>query len=129
TAFWCAKQSLSSEFIETPDQVRRRRLIQEAGKLIQRVVDRPRAYQSRDWHRAMEMYNEADIDSLAVLEHQLRSPDLAPSCSLGTVQPEEMIHGVVADMIARRSRLLFIRYEYRSLTGPLQGPGRLLTYF
>ena len=124
---WCSKQSLSAESQETPDLLRRRRLFDEAGRLLASVSG-PGAYESREWQRAFEMIKEADPDSIAPLEHQLRSPDLKPSASLGETHSEETCRALVADVIARRARLLSSRYRFEAGTGDVHSPGRLLIY-
>jgi hypothetical protein len=124
---WCSKQSLSAESQETPDLLRRRRLVDEAGRLLA-SVSRQGSYESREWQRALEMFKEADPDSIAPLEYQLRSPDLKPSSSLGETDSEETCRAVVADVIARRSRLLSSRYGFEAGMGDLDSPGRLLIY-
>jgi len=71
----------------------------------------------------MDMLKEADPDSLALLEDQLRSPDLTPHSSLGEISHEGLRQDIVAEVILRRSRLL------SSSNHPAEDqPGRLLIY-
>jgi len=121
---WCSRQALLAEAKETMESLRRRRLVQDAGKLLQR-----HAYGTPGWLRAFEMLKEAQPDSLAPLEDQLRSSVLKPSVSIGDIcsQPE-MINAIVAEVIAKRSQVLAIDRSDHTDYQSLKSAGRLLVY-
>lgn len=122
TVCWCATQPTMSEATESQESVYRRGLIEEAGNILRR---RP-AYESDKWRRAMDMLKEAQPDSLAPLEHQLRSSVLRPLANIGATITEEEREAIVSGVVSERSRLLQI---HESDYGKRwQDLGRLLIY-
>lgn len=75
----------------------------------------------------MDLIKEADPDSLAPLENQLRSPELKPPDSIGSSYSDESRLEIVNGVIDRRSSLM----QARLLQNPAATdrlPGRLLLY-
>ena len=102
TVSWCSTQPMTSEATESQESIHGRRLIEEAGEILRL---RPR-YESDDWQRAMDMLKEADPDSLAPLEHQLRSTALKPRADIGVTITEQEREAIVSGVVSARSRLL-----------------------
>jgi hypothetical protein len=124
TVLWCSRQQLSPRAEETTELLRRRRLVDEAGKLL-----RQHAYETRGWQRAMEMLKEAQPDSLAPLEDQLRSAILKPSIPIEDIcSKPEMIQVIVAEVIAKRSQILALDSSGYTSGQLLETAGRLILY-
>jgi hypothetical protein len=118
TISWCLRQSFSSSSQETPEMLHRRWLTKEAGKLLQHAGHGQEALNSPAWRKAMDMLKEADPDSLAPLEHQLRSPQLKPRQALGENITDIERQLLVTEVVSHRANLL-------ALSGNI-GPGRTL---
>jgi hypothetical protein len=124
TVSWCSRQPLLAEAEETKELLRRRRLVQDAAKLLQR-----HAYETPGWLRAFEMLKEAQPDSLAPLENQLRSSVLKPSIPIGDIcSKPEMINAIVAEVVKKRSQFLAIDPSDHTDYQSLKSEGRLLVY-
>jgi hypothetical protein len=139
TINWCERQPIVAAIDESEEIKRRRNLGKQAGELIHRAIEKRSQFlnrllrrnytHSRLWRRGMELYRQADLDSIAPLSLQLRTPGLVPTKSLSDVQTESEREEVVRSVVMRRSRLL------RSGTELAQGKsdydlhgGRLLLY-
>jgi hypothetical protein len=132
-ALWCSLQELSAFHQDSPDQARRRELLKEANRLatagyngdswLQRFLPN-----GRRWARAMNLIKEADPDSLAPLEHQLRSSKLKPTDSIGSSYSEESIQEIVNGVIDLRSSLIKSQLFREHTTPPSQLRGRFLLY-
>jgi hypothetical protein len=106
TILWCSRQSFSPDQLESEETLHRRELIREAGGLLQRAGHGRDALESPDWRRAINILTEADPDSLAPLQDQLRSPQLKPRNALGEDITEAERQQIVTEVISRRSKLL-----------------------
>ena len=125
---WCSQQSLSSDTQETPEMLRRREVIRQAGALLRRVSGRRRPTNDPDWRRAMEMLVEANPDSLAPLESQLRSPLLTPYSALGKTIDDSERNAIVSEVVRRRSKLLSSVAVANPESQLSERTGRLLRY-
>jgi hypothetical protein len=76
----------------------------------------------------MNLIREADPDSLAPLEHQLRSPALKPAESIGRIYDEERRQEIVNNVIDLRSSLIKSHLARELSNSPYQHRGRLLLY-
>jgi hypothetical protein len=76
----------------------------------------------------MNLIREADPDSLASLEHQLRSSKLKPTDSIGSSCSEEWNQEIVNGVIDLRSSLIKSQLFWEHATPPSQPRGRLLLY-
>lgn len=77
----------------------------------------------RRWTRAMKLISEADPDSLAPLEHQLRSSELRPATSIGSSScSEESRQEIVNRVIDLRSSLMKSELSLQSLIPPVSSP-------
>ncbi len=131
-ASWCSLHELIATHEDSPEQARRRRMISEASSLLRAAYKggwHNKLSETREWSKAMALLKESDPDSLAPLEHQLRTIALKPSVSIGDpfcseTELEEAVIGVVE----RRSTLLKSRLstDYMKLGTALSG--RLLRY-
>ena len=139
TIAWCECQKIVGTVDESEEIKRRRNLGEQAGELIRRAyAERSQFWSrllrrdymhSRHWRRGTELYRQADLSSIAPLSLQLRTPELAPTKSLGEVRTEPEREEVVRSVVLRRSQLS------GSGTEPAQGKsdcdlrgGRLLLY-
>lgn len=130
-AFWCSFQKLTAFYQDSPDESRRRELLKEANRLLatprfgaswlQRFLP-----SGRRWKRAMNLIREADPDSLAPLENQLRSSTLKPTNSIGSSYSEQSIHEIVNQVVDVRSSLIKSQPLREDAIG--QPRGRLLLY-
>ena len=77
----------------------------------------------------MNLIREADPDSLAPLEHQLRSSKLKPTDSIGSSYSEESRQEIVNGVIDLRSSLIKSHRFREHATPSSQLRGRLLLYF
>lgn len=82
----------------------------------------------RRWTRAMNLIREADPDSLAPLEHQLRSSMLKPADSIGHSCSEESRQEIVNGVINRRSLLIKSQLSPAQAIRDGQLRGRLMLY-
>ncbi len=82
----------------------------------------------RSWTHAMHLLREADPDSLAPLEHQLRSSVLKPADSIGSIYSEEQRQQIVNNVITLRSSLIKSDLSNERPIMPSQLQGRLLLY-
>lgn len=111
-ALWCSLQTLTGLHQDSPDEARRRGLMKEASSLLASARYpgdswlRRSLPSGRRWTRAMNLISEADPNSLAPLEHQLRSSTLKPADSIGRSGSEESIQETVNGVIALRSSLI-----------------------
>jgi hypothetical protein len=128
TVSWCSIQPMSSEAVETPESIRRRALTVEACNILRGVSHRRAAYESAEWRRAMDMLKEADPDTLAPLEHQLRTSALKPLSALGEFISESQRESIVAEVVSIRSRLLSIEQSPRQIRYCSEDLGRILIY-
>ena len=76
----------------------------------------------------MNLLREADPDSLAPLEHQLRSSTLKPTDSIGSSYSEESRQEMVNQVIDLRSSAIKSQPLREHATSPSQLRGRLLLY-
>jgi hypothetical protein len=76
----------------------------------------------------MDMFKEADPNSLAPLEDQLRSPQLMPRCALDTDISEAERQQIVAAVVSGRSQLLSSHETTAEGTLDQTDMGRLLIY-
>src|SRR5882724_3082569 len=112
-ALWCSLQAVTGLHRDSPDEARRRRLVKEAGFLLTSARYPGDSWLQRSlpngrrWTRAMNLIREADSDSLAPLEHQLRSSTLKPADSIGSSScSEELRQETVNGVITLRSSLI-----------------------
>jgi hypothetical protein len=133
-ALWCSLQELTAIHQDSPDQSRRRELLKEANRLLATAKYHGEGWLQRSlpngrrWTRAMNLLREADPDSLAPLEHQLRSPKLKPTDSIGSSYFEESRQEIVNGVIGLRSSLIKLQVFPEHATPPSQTRGRLLLY-
>lgn len=133
-ALWCSLQELTAIHQDSPDQSRRRELLKEANRLLATAKYKGEGWLQRSlpngrrWTRAMNLVKEADPDSLAPLEHQLRSSKLKPTDSIGSNYSEESRKEIVDGVIDLRSSLINSQLFWEHATPPSQLPGRLLIY-
>lgn len=132
-ALWCSFQELTAFHQDSPDESRRRELLKEANRLL--ATPRPRASwiqrflpNGRRWTCAMNLIREADPDSLAPLEHQLRSSTLKPTDSIGSNCSEESIQEIVNQVVDLRSSLIKSQPLRKDAIATGQLRGRLLIY-
>lgn len=128
---WIAAQELTAVHQDSPDQARRRLLLEEASRLLRTARYPGESWLKRSlpsgrrWTRAMDLLKHADPDSLAPLEHQLRSPVLKPPDSIGSFISEATRSEIVNRLIYLRSSLV------QSTGGTLSldcGQGKILLY-
>ena len=111
-ALWCSFQELTASHQDSPDESRRRELLKEADRLLATASYTGKSWLQRSlpsgrrWTRAMNLLREADPDSLAPLEHQLRSSTLKPTDSIGSSYSEESIQEMVNQVIDLRSSVI-----------------------
>ena len=133
-ALWCSLQELTAFHQDSPDQARRRELLKEANRLLVKARYRGQSWlqrslpNGRQWTRAMNLIREADPDSLASLEHQLRSSKLKPTDSIGSSYCEESRQEIVNRVIDLRSSLIKSQLFGEHATPSSQLRGRLLLY-
>ncbi len=133
-ALWCSLQELTAFHQDSPEEGRRRELLKEANALLATVKYKREGWLQRflpceeRWTRAMNLIREADPDTLAPLENQLRSPKLKPPDSIGSSYSEESRQEMVDAVIDFRSSLIraHLLQEPTSSHGQLRG--RLLFY-
>ena len=111
-ALWCSRQELTAFHEDSPDEARRRDLLKEANSLLATVRHRREGWLQRFlpteqlWSRAIDLIREADPNTLAPLENQLRSPELKPLDSIGSSYSEESRQEMVDAVIELRSSLI-----------------------
>ena len=133
-ALWCSFQELTALHQDSPDESRRRELLKEANRLLMTTKYPGESWlqrclpKGRRWTRAMNLIREADPDSLALLEHQLRSSTLKPTDSIGNNYSEESRQEMVNRVIDLRSSLIKSQPLREHVTPPSQLRGRLLIY-
>jgi hypothetical protein len=116
TKAWCGKQKITASVEEKDDVKHRRALGQQVGQLIRCAlmesnglwnrIFRRNYTDTRLWRKAMEMYRQADLSSIAPLEAQLRTPSLRPKTSLGEVRIATDRQELVCSVVVRRSELV-----------------------
>jgi hypothetical protein len=133
-ALWCSLQELTAFHQDSPEQARRRELLKEANRLLMATRYKGEGWLQRSlpngrrWTRAINLLKEADPDSLAPLEHQLRSPELKPTDSIGNSCSEESTQEIVKGVIDLRSSLIKSQLLGGLPTSPSRLRGRLLLY-
>jgi hypothetical protein len=134
-ALWCSLHGVTGVHLDTPDEARRRRLMKEANSLLASAKYpcdswlRRSLPSGRRWTRAMNLMREADPDSLAPLEHQLRSSTLKPADSIGSGSySEELRQETVDGVIAHRIALLKSRPPSEDTIPANQLRGKILLY-
>jgi hypothetical protein len=133
-ALWCSLQELTAFHKDSADQARRRELLKEANHLLATARYRGEGWfqrflpNGRRWTRAMNLTKEADPDSLAPLEHQLRSSKLKPADSIGSSYSEESKEQIVNGVIGLRSSLIKSQPFREHAIPASQLRGRLLLY-
>jgi len=139
-AFWCSLRTLTGVHEDSPDEVRRRKLMKEACQLLDEYHTGRSLRQSLPswlqrcmpgkqlWGRAMHLIEEAAPDSLAPLKDQLRSLALKPSDSIGSIYSEERRQEIVDGVIAQRSSLIQLRLANEWVVNPGPLRGRILVY-
>jgi len=132
TIVWCGLQPLTSDGEETREIRDRRAQIKRAGELLRLArtsCTGPGVYKTREWKEGMRLLSEADPHSIAPLERQLRSEDLAPTMPLSKLDSEAERERVVAELVAKRSELLHIKkYEFSEVGVLSISRGRWLAY-
>lgn len=121
-ALWCSLQELKPFHQDSPGETHRRELLKEASRLMMTAK-----YPGESWTRALNLIREADPDSLAPLEHQLRSSALKPTDSIGSQYSEESTLEIVHRVVDLRSSLIKSQ-GFREHVCPGLRPGRLLLY-
>jgi len=119
---WCSLQELTPFHRDSPEEARRRELLKEASRLLATAK-----YPSENWTRALELLREADSNSLAPLEHQLRSSELKPIDLIDGDASQESWKEMAEGVINRRSSVINTR-ALRDHIGPGLHRGRLLLY-
>jgi hypothetical protein len=157
-ALWCALQELTAFHQDSPEEARRRELMKEASRLLATAsphIDRDSGWrqtlfhpmaklmacftknpgsdrnnepEGEGWTRAMNLIREADPDTLAPLENQLRSPKLKPPDSIGSSYSEESRQEMVDAVIDLRSSLIRAQLLQEPASSPSRLRGRLLFY-
>ena len=133
-ALWCSFQELTAFHNDSPDESRRRGLLKEANRLLATARYTGESWLQRSlpngrrWTRAMNLIREADPDSLAPLEHQLRSATLKPPDSIGSGYSEESRQEMVNQVIDLRSSLIKSQPLREHVGSTRQLCGRLLLY-
>ncbi len=139
-ALWCSLQKLTGVHQDSPDEARRRELLKEASLLMDGYHERnaclrhlPNWLQrylpsERRWTRAMTLLSEADPDSPAPLENQLRSSALRPAESIGSFDSEERRQEIVDHVVNLRSALLNSRLTQEPTIPPSRLQGSFLIY-
>jgi hypothetical protein len=133
-AFWCSLQALTGLHQDSPDEARRRGLVKEASSLLTSA-----RYPGDSWlqrslpngrrrTRAMNLFREADPDSLAPLEHQLRSSTLKPADSIGSSCSEESRQETVNGVLVLRSLLIKSQLPSEHAIPASQLRGKVLLY-
>jgi hypothetical protein len=134
-ALWCSLQAVTSFHQDSSDEARRRGLIKEASSLLtsarypgdswlQRKLPN-----GRRWARAMNLIREADPDSLAPLEHQLRSSTLKPADPIGSSScSEELRQETVDGVIGLRSSFIKSQLPSEHAIPASQLRGKILLY-
>jgi hypothetical protein len=133
-ALWCSLQQLTGFHQDSADEARRRELMREAARLLATArykgdswLQRSRPGERR-WTRAMNLLREADPDSLAPLEHQLRSSTLKQADSIGSSYSEESRQEMVNRVIDLRSSLIKSHPPSEHAIPPSRLRGKLLLY-
>jgi hypothetical protein len=121
TITWALRQSFSSHSQESPEMLYRRRLTKEAAELLRSAGHGQDALSSPSWRKAIAMLKEADPDSLAPLEHQLRSPELKPTRALGENITDSDRQRLVNELASNRSRQLASLQSTKSLHASQEG--------
>src|SRR5579863_5796094 len=98
TIAWCGNREIIPTAEESEDIKKRRKLGEQAGELAHRAfLERDRLWnrilrrnytKTRLWRRGMELYRQADLNSLEPLMRELRSPAVRPSGSLAEARTE-----------------------------------------
>lgn len=133
-AFWCSLQKLAAFHDDSPDEARRRELIEEANRLFDNLTHKPRGWLQRlfstdeSYKRAMELLRQAEPDKLAPLEHQLRNPVMKPSNLIDGIGSEECSWEIVEELVRRRSSLLSSQSLSKTIPEFSGSLGRLLLY-
>ena len=128
---WCATLPLTNH-VDEPAVVRyRRALVERSNRLFRQGYERLRdnwneLTQSEEWHQSRALLQKADPLSLSTLDTQLRSAFLKPTFAMDEFANEEPWADAVAEVVAKRSRLLGeVSPEYESSA---QTQGRLLLF-
>jgi hypothetical protein len=134
TIVWCADQQLTAVGEETDEVKKRRRMAEEAVRLMQEAHAEKggswkRLHDDDKWQRGQKMLEVADVGPIAPLSQQLRTADLRPSCSLAELRKESERDKLVASVVGRRSSLLR-NHDRQAQSTQLAdlGSGRLLIY-
>jgi len=133
-ALWCSLQELTAIHQDSPDQSRRRELLKEANRLLAGARYKGESWLQRSLPngrrrtRAMNLIRDAGPDSLAPLEHQLRSSKLKPTDSIGSSCSEESKQEIVNGVIDLRSSLIKSQLFRGHATPTSQLRGKLLLY-
>ena len=133
-ALWCSFQELTAFHQDSPDESRRRELLKEANRLLVTAKYTEKSWLQRSlpsgrrWTRAMDLLREAERDSLAPLEHQLRSSTLKPTDSIGSSYSEESRQEMVNKVIELRSSVIKSQPLREYAASPGQPRGKLLLY-
>lgn len=131
-ASWCSLHELTATHEDSAEQARRRRMISEASSLLRAAYKggwHNKLSETREWSKAMALLKESDPDSLAPLEHQLRTIVLKPSVSIGgAFCSEAELEEAVIGVVERRSTLLKSRLSADHMKLGTALSGRLLRY-
>jgi hypothetical protein len=127
TISWALSQSFSPQSQETPETLYRRRLTKEAAELFRSAGHGQDVLNNPSWRKAIAMLKEADPDSLAPLEHQLRSPELKPTRALGENITDSERQQLVNEVASNRSRQLASLQSTKSLHASQDG--KFLIYY
>ena len=139
-ALWCSLQTLTWFHQDSADEARRRELLKEAGRLMAGYHQgnslarhlpnwlQQHLPKEQRWARALSLLTEADPDSLAPLDHQLRSSTLKPAESIASIYSEERRREIVDGVINLRSLLINSHLAEDPAIPPSRLPGRRLHY-
>jgi hypothetical protein len=129
TVAWCMAKPLESDSAEIPKIKERRRVGEEATKLVQRafLADKTSFWKSALYQRAKEFYKKAKLTNITPLARQLRSPILQPSCAKFPEIRAEQVQ-IVEDLAIRRANQLRLRQLYPPILLNNLADGRLVLY-
>jgi hypothetical protein len=121
---WCGLKELTPVAEESQEMRERRALVEKAGELL-----RLARTNTREWEEGFRLLREAQPDSIAPLEKQLRSNVLAPAMPLSKLDSEADREKTVEELVAKRSELLRInKCEFTEASVLSGSPGRWLAY-
>jgi len=122
-------QALESNPVESAEIQERRRMGEEATKLVQHAYKSAPAesWKSDLYDRATSLYKKAKLHEIVPLAHQLRSPVLQPGCSRFPSNRSEQVQ-IVEDLVKKRAVQLQLEHRYPLSLQKRLEDGRLLLY-